>query len=63
MNTERIEFKPKDTDTILACPHCLVCSILLSAEELAAVKAGQQMIEICQVCGKEVNINELRELH
>ena len=57
MSTERIEFKPKDTDIIMACPHCKVCSIVLSAEEYALVEAGQQMIEVCQVCGKEVYIN------
>ena len=44
-------------DTIVECPHCLVCSIKLSAEELAAVEAGQQMVEVCQVCGKEVIFN------
>jgi hypothetical protein len=57
VNTERIEFKPKDTDIIMACPHCKVCSIVLSAEEHALVEAGQQMIEVCQVCGKEVYLN------
>ena len=49
MSTEEFE-----QEVILACPHCQVCSIKLTAEELAAVRAGQQMIDVCQVCGKEV---------
>jgi hypothetical protein len=57
VNTERIECKLKDTDIIISCPHCKVCSIGLSAEEYALVEAGQQMIEVCQVCGKEVYLN------
>jgi hypothetical protein len=52
VNTEK---KERD-DIILECPHCLVCSIKLSADEYAQVKAGQQMLEVCQVCGKEVYI-------
>ena len=43
-------------ELIFECPYCMVCSIKLSVEEHAAVKAGQQMIEVCQVCGKEVII-------
>lgn len=58
MNTEKIEFKPKDTDIIISCPHCKVCSIVLSTEEFALVEAGQQMTEVCQVCGKEVSLSE-----
>lgn len=57
MNTEKIEFKPNDTDIIITCPHCRICSMSLSAEEYASVEAGQQMIEVCQVCGKEVCIH------
>lgn len=49
--------KNKLDDIILACPHCKVCSIKLSAEEFAAVEAGQQMVEVCRVCGKEVYLN------
>ena len=49
MNTEKNEI-------IISCPHCKVCSIKLSADEYAQVKAGQQMLEACQVCGKEVYI-------
>jgi hypothetical protein len=44
-------------EVIIECPSCHVCSIKLSAEEHAAVTAGQQMIEVCQVCGKEVTVN------
>lgn len=47
----------KQETFIISCPHCLVCSILLAAEEYAKVQAGQQMMEVCQVCGKEVIIN------
>jgi predicted nucleic acid-binding Zn-ribbon protein len=57
VNTEQIEFKPKDTDVLIACPYCKVCSIVLSAEEYALVKSGQQLVEVCQVCGKEVYLN------
>lgn len=45
-------------DSFVKCPHCKVCSIKLSAEEHADVIAGQQMVEVCQVCGKEVYLNE-----
>ena len=45
------------SDILFECPHCLVCSIKLTAEEYAFVEAGQQMIEVCQVCGKEVVFN------
>jgi hypothetical protein len=48
----------KPDDVLIGCPHCLVCSIKLSAEEYIDVKAGQQMIEMCQVCGKEVYVHE-----
>jgi hypothetical protein len=41
----------------IECPHCKVCSIRLSKEEYAIVKLGQYMINVCQVCGKEVYIN------
>ena len=54
MNTEN---KINPGDVILECPNCRVCSILLSAEEYALVEAGQHMIEVCQVCGKEVIFN------
>jgi predicted nucleic acid-binding Zn-ribbon protein len=46
-----------ENDRIISCPHCKVCSIKLSAEEYALVEAGQQMIEVCQVCGKEVYLD------
>ena len=49
--------KNLDNEVIIACPHCMVCSIKLSAEEYSEVKAGQCMTEVCQVCGKEVAIN------
>ena len=41
-------------EIIITCPQCLVCSIKLSAEESAEVEAGQQMIEVCPVCGEPV---------
>lgn len=50
--------KSKSDDIILACPHCLVCSIKVTADEYTLLKTGQQMIEVCQVCGKEVNLGE-----
>jgi DNA-directed RNA polymerase subunit RPC12/RpoP len=56
VNTEKIEIKPDDV--LIACPYCLVSSIKLSAEEFALLKAGQQMVEVCQVCGKEVSLLE-----
>ena len=46
------------TDVLISCPHCKVCSIKLSADEYTLVEAGQLMVEVCQVCGKEVFINE-----
>ena len=52
MSTNKIVIKPDDV--ILECPHCIVCSIKLSAEEYALVKSGQCMVEVCPVCGKEV---------
>ena len=52
MSTESFE-----QEVIIACPHCQVCSIKLTADEYTQVKAGQQLIEVCQVCGKEVLIN------
>jgi hypothetical protein len=42
----------------IECPHCRVCSIKLSMEEHMAVELGQRMVEVCQVCGKEVYIND-----
>ena len=57
MNTEKIELTPGSV--IIKCPHCLVCSMALSKEEYAAVTSGQQMIEVCPVCSREVTICEL----
>lgn len=51
------EFNINTGEVLLECPHCLVCSIKLTAEEYALVEAGQQMVEVCQVCGKEVIFN------
>ena len=51
------KFEIKHDDVLMECPHCLVCSIKLSAEEYALLKDGQQMIEVCQVCDKEVTLN------
>ena len=44
-------------DVIFTCPHCKICCIKLSAEEHALVEAGQLMLEVCAVCGKEVYLN------
>ena len=44
-------------DAIFTCPHCKICCIKLSAEEHALVEAGQLMLEVCAVCGKEVYLN------
>ena len=56
MNAEK-KANNKPGEVILACPHCLVCSILMTAEEYTLVETGQQMVEVCQVCGKEVVFN------
>lgn len=60
MKTERVEFVSEGT--IIACPNCLTCSMALTDDELAAIKEGQHMIDICPACGKEVNVHELKEL-
>jgi ssDNA-binding Zn-finger/Zn-ribbon topoisomerase 1 len=60
MKTERVEFVPEGT--IIPCPNCRTCSMVLTDSELDAVKSGQHMIDICQVCGKEVMVHELKEL-
>ncbi len=49
--------KNKQEDVILSCPHCLVCSIKLTNDEYTLLESGQQMVEVCQVCGKEVVFN------
>lgn len=49
--------KNEQDDVIIMCPYCKVCSIKLTADEYAEVKNGQQMVEVCQVCGKEVSID------
>ena len=51
------KFEIKPDDVLIECTNCLVCSIKLSAEEYALLKDGQQMVEVCQVCGKEVTID------
>ena len=57
MNVEK-EFAAESANTIIiSCPHCLACSITLSAKEYLMVERGQQMVEVCQVCGKEVVFN------
>ncbi len=58
-----IEKNINKEDVILECPYCMVCSIKVSAEEWEAVQAGQQMIEVCSICGKEVKVHELRKLY
>ena len=52
MSTEK-----SNRDIIFKCPHCLVCSIKLTKDEHDLIESGQQMIEVCQVCGKEVVFN------
>ena len=47
-----------ENDIFIECPYCRVSSIKLSAEEYALVEAGQQMVEVCQVCGREVKVHE-----
>ena len=42
----------------IECPHCKVCSICIANDEYEQVKAGQLMVAACQVCGKEVYIND-----
>lgn len=42
----------------IECPYCRVCSIRISDDDYKQVKAGQQMVEVCQVCGKEVYIDD-----
>ena len=46
----------KTEDLFVECPYCRVLSIKLSAEEHELVKSGQQMLEVCQVCGQEVAV-------
>ena len=45
------------TDVYMECSHCRVYSIKLSTEEYALIVNGQQMIEVCPVCGREVVFN------
>lgn len=54
MNTAKISIT--EEGIFVKCPHCLVCSIKLTKEEYALVISGQQMTEVCQVCGQEVII-------
>ncbi len=49
--------KNDSSEVFVECPHCKVCSIKLSAAEHAMVTSGQQMVEMCQVCGKDVIIS------
>jgi uncharacterized protein YbaR (Trm112 family) len=44
-------------DVIIACPHCKVCSLKLSADEAAAVETGQLMFDVCSVCDNVVILN------
>jgi hypothetical protein len=55
MNTVKVS----DTQEgiFVGCPHCLVYSIKLSKDEYAVIKSGQQMTEVCQVCGQVVTID------
>ena len=51
----------KKSDIIISCPHCKVCSIKLTADEFTIIEAGQQMVDVCQVCGKEVYLGGFGE--
>lgn len=55
MNTKNITIT--DEGIFIECPHCLVCSTKLSMEEFALVDSGQYMVEVCQVCGREIILN------
>ena len=55
MSTKKQKNSPEDI--IISCPHCKVCSLKLSTEEFKLIEDGQQMVEVCQVCGKEVVFN------
>ena len=55
--------KSNSEDLIIPCTHCKVCSLKLSADEIKIIEDGQQMIEVCQVCGKEVTINAENTRH
>jgi hypothetical protein len=52
----------KQEDFYIECPHCQVCSIKISVDEFNLVKSGQQMVEVCQICGREVVVNDCRAL-
>ena len=54
MNTEK--YNPDDV--FVGCPHCLVHSLLLTKEEAEQIRAGQQMLAVCQVCSKEFLVDE-----
>ena len=55
MNTDKIEFIPSEYTVM--CQNCKVCSEALSKDEFEAVNAGQQMLVVCKVCGKETILN------
>lgn len=46
-----------DGELFVECPHCMVYSVKLSAEEKSLVDTGQQMLVVCQVCSKEIILN------
>lgn len=49
--------KTNEDITYIECPYCKVCTIALTNDEAEEIKSGQLMIEVCQVCGKEVRID------
>jgi predicted nucleic acid-binding Zn ribbon protein len=42
----------------IECPHCRVCSFSISDNEYRQIESGQLMMTTCQVCGKEVLMDE-----
>lgn len=52
------EIRVLEDGIFVECQHCLVNSIKLSTEDLYAIHSGQQMIEVCQVCGEDVIIGD-----
>lgn len=54
MNTAKVSIT--EEGIFVECPHCLVYSIKLTKEEYTVIMTGQQMTEVCQVCGQEVII-------
>lgn len=50
MDFDRVEVKIGKDEIILSCPHCQVCSMTATKEEIDSAK-----ILTCKVCGNKVN--------